>query len=153
MWFTFLYSSLIPMGAFIAVLGLMMYYWVDKYNLLRRSSISRQVSGRVIETSLMLLDLIIFFKPLGSLIFDLQLRNQCLPSTIAMLCIGFVYSIIPKAAIIERLNNEQFRKHTISFEDLKPLFANTYNTQHPIIRIINYDKIKEEFHKSRLLID
>jgi hypothetical protein len=116
MWFTFLYSSLLPIGAFIAIVGLIMYYWVDKYNLLRRSSISRQISGRVIETSLMLLDLILFFKPLGSLIFDLHLRNQCLPSTIIMMSIGFVYAIIPKTMILEKFNHEQFRKHTMSFE-------------------------------------
>lgn len=39
MWFTFLYSTSIPVGAFISMLGLMIYYWVDKYNLLRRSTV------------------------------------------------------------------------------------------------------------------
>lgn len=39
MWFTFLYSTSIPAGAFISMLGLMIYYWVDKYNLLRRSTV------------------------------------------------------------------------------------------------------------------
>lgn len=39
MWFTFLYVTLIPIGAFLSLLGLWMYYWVDKYNLLRRSKV------------------------------------------------------------------------------------------------------------------
>lgn len=39
MWFTFLYASLIPMGAFLTAIGIGLYYWVDKYNLLRRSSL------------------------------------------------------------------------------------------------------------------
>ena len=43
MWFTFLYSTLIPIGAFISVLGIGIYYWVDKYNLLRRSSFTTEV--------------------------------------------------------------------------------------------------------------
>lgn len=38
-WFTFLYASLIPMGAFFTIFGVGFYYWVDKYNLLRRSSV------------------------------------------------------------------------------------------------------------------
>ena len=39
MWFTFLYLSLIPIGGFFSCLGLSLYYWVDKYNLLRRSAL------------------------------------------------------------------------------------------------------------------
>ena len=34
-----LYQSLIPMGTMIAIIGLTLYYWIDKYNLLRRSSV------------------------------------------------------------------------------------------------------------------
>jgi hypothetical protein len=39
MWFTFLYVTLIPIGAFLSLVGLWIYYWVDKYNLLRRSKV------------------------------------------------------------------------------------------------------------------
>jgi len=35
MWFTFLYGTLIPGGAFVILIGLSIYYWIDKYNLLR----------------------------------------------------------------------------------------------------------------------
>jgi hypothetical protein len=45
MWFTFLYSSLIPFGAFLSILGLCLYYWIDKYNLLRRSSVNSNIAG------------------------------------------------------------------------------------------------------------
>ena len=39
MWFTFLYSELIPLGSFLILIGLVLYYWVDKYNFLRRSAL------------------------------------------------------------------------------------------------------------------
>ena len=39
MWFVFLYASLIPIGTFLSFIGFCIYYWVDKYNLLRRSKI------------------------------------------------------------------------------------------------------------------
>jgi hypothetical protein len=39
MWFTFLYADLIPIGAFLILVGFCIYYWIDKYNLLRRSSL------------------------------------------------------------------------------------------------------------------
>jgi hypothetical protein len=75
MWFTFLYSTLLPVGAIITIFGLLAYYWVDKYNLLRRSSINRQISGNLIKKSLNLLDFTLFFKPVGSAIFDKHLRG------------------------------------------------------------------------------
>lgn len=40
MWFTFLYATLIPIGAIISAFGLVVYYWIDKYNLLRRSAVT-----------------------------------------------------------------------------------------------------------------
>jgi hypothetical protein len=45
MWFTYLYDSLIPFGACLSLFGLSLYYWVDKYNLLRRSSVNSNVAG------------------------------------------------------------------------------------------------------------
>jgi hypothetical protein len=45
MWLVSLYQSLIPMGTMIAIIGLTLYYWIDKYNLLRRSSVKSSVSG------------------------------------------------------------------------------------------------------------
>lgn len=34
-----MYASVIPVGAMVTFLGLCIHYWVDKYNLLHRSSI------------------------------------------------------------------------------------------------------------------
>ena len=65
MWFTFLYATLIPLGACLSILGLSMYYWVDKYNLLRRSAVPFKVSGKLVQTTLKLLDFTLFLKPLG----------------------------------------------------------------------------------------
>ena len=45
MWFTYLYASIIPIGACISIFGLILYYWIDKYNLLRRSTLSIEVQG------------------------------------------------------------------------------------------------------------
>ena len=45
MWFTYLYASIIPIGACISIVGLTLYYWIDKYNLLRRSTLSIEVQG------------------------------------------------------------------------------------------------------------
>lgn len=75
MWFVFFYSTLLPLGAIVTTGGLTFYYWVDKYNLLRRSKVVGKVSSAPLQKCLTLLDLTLLFKPLGSLLFDLQIRN------------------------------------------------------------------------------
>lgn len=155
MWFTFLYSTLLPIGALTSIFGLIVYYWVDKYNLLRRSSVNRQVSGRLIHASLNLLDFTLFLKPIGSIIFDKQLRDQALPSTIVMVVVGFIYVVIPKNKIVQFLDNERFRQHSLTFKNLKiyPIFTQTYNTEHPVVRIVHDEMIKNKLISRGLTIN
>lgn len=65
MWFTFLYATLIPVGSFLSFIGLSLYYWVDKYNLLRRSSLKNNIPGKIAVKSLKLLDFTLVLRPLG----------------------------------------------------------------------------------------
>ena len=65
MWFTFLYSSLIPIGAMLSFIGLILYYWMDKYNLLRRSSLKSNVSGQLVFLAMKLLDFTLFLRIIG----------------------------------------------------------------------------------------
>jgi hypothetical protein len=65
MWFTFLYASLIPFGAILMFFGLSIYYWVDKFNLLRRSSIHESVSGKVAILVMKFLDFTLLLRGIG----------------------------------------------------------------------------------------
>lgn len=105
MWFTFMYSTLLPLGAIITTVGLCVYYWIDKFNLLRRSTISRQVSGTLILNSLNLLDFTLFLKPVVSMVFDSHLRSQFVPSSLVMLILGVIYVLIPKNDLLTYFNN------------------------------------------------
>jgi hypothetical protein len=53
------------MGAIISLLGICIYYWVDKYTLLRRSSIGGEVSGKIVIPYMKLLDVTLILKPIG----------------------------------------------------------------------------------------
>ena len=75
MWFTFLYMTLIPVGCVFSVIGLITYYWVDKYNLLRKSAIVSQVSGDLINLTLTMLEITLILRVLGEILFDYQLRD------------------------------------------------------------------------------
>jgi hypothetical protein len=45
MWFTFLYVQLIPIGAVFSLIGIILYYMVDKFVLLRRSTVKEGISA------------------------------------------------------------------------------------------------------------
>ena len=74
-WFTFLYCSIIPIGTILSVIGLGLYYWVDKYNLLYRSTVHEEVSGGLNQLGSKMIDFTLFFMSLGHLLFDYQLRS------------------------------------------------------------------------------
>lgn len=65
MWFTFLYSKLIPLGSFLVLIGLVIYYWVDKYNFLRRSTLKSGISGKMAILGLKALDVTLFLTNAG----------------------------------------------------------------------------------------
>jgi hypothetical protein len=73
-WLVSLYQSLLPIGTFIAAIGLCFYYWVDKYNLLRRSSIKEAVSGFLTLRVMHLLEFSLVLKFSGELLFDHLIR-------------------------------------------------------------------------------
>jgi hypothetical protein len=75
MWFTFLYIDLIPAGTIIILFGLCLYYWVDKYNLLRRSSLNHNISANLSEKVSDLIDFTLFWRCVGQIIFDKHLKN------------------------------------------------------------------------------
>jgi len=70
---------MVPLGAFITVFGLILYYWMSKYNMLRRSSLSHNISGEMSLFSLKLIDFTLIMKPVGELIFDSGMRDGINP--------------------------------------------------------------------------
>lgn len=136
MWFTFLYSTLIPVGAPITCAGLCLYYWIDKYNLLRRSAVNGQISGKLINTMLALLDLTLLLRPLGSLLFDSQIRSHT-ASSAAMVAVALLFALLPKDRLIDFFNSEKFRLETKTYDEVRNTFHQTYHTEHPIYKIMH----------------
>ena len=82
LWSVFLYSCLIPLGSIMILIEVNLYYWADKYNLLRRSSILEGVSGNLCMKALVLMEFTLILKPAGELIFDGLIRRTWFPLTI-----------------------------------------------------------------------
>lgn len=65
LWFTFFYMSVIPLGSALVCIELTLFYWIDKYNLLRKSSILETVSAKLCMQALFMLEFVLIFKPAG----------------------------------------------------------------------------------------
>ena len=103
MWFTYLYADLIPGGMFFVLLGLLAYYWVDKYNLLTRSSMTYNVSADLSFRISDLIDWTLFWRFFGEVIFDYQLRGQVHLYTVILLSLSMVYILLPMRKIVSIL--------------------------------------------------
>ena len=109
MWFTFLYSSLIPFGAFLSIFGLCLYYWIDKYNLLRRSSVNSNIAGELSLYSMKLLDFTLLFKPVGEILFDSQISYSYCITSIAMAAFAILYVALPIDDFLKYFHPEKFK--------------------------------------------
>lgn len=95
MWCSFIYIDLIPLGNVLVFFGLCIYYWIDKYNLLRRSSLNYSVSGILSKKMLTLLDITICLRFVGSIIFDYQLKNHVSTMNLVFLGLSFCFVLLP----------------------------------------------------------
>ena len=68
MWVTFLYAPLIPIVVPFSLVNLIATYYVEKYTLLRRSSVKEILSKQVSLEMIELLEYIIIFYSIGIII-------------------------------------------------------------------------------------
>ena len=123
MWFTYLYADLIPAGMFVMILGLIAYYWVDKYNLLRRSSVTYTISAELSFKISDLIDWTLFWRFFGEFIFDYQLRGQIHAYTIVLLVLSLIYIVLPMRKIVSFLAAEDFNPN---YRNINKLWNNYF---------------------------
>lgn len=142
MWFTFLYVDLIPAGTILIFFGLCAYYWVDKYNLLRRSSLSHNISAKLSEKVSDLIDFTLFWRCIGQIIFDKHLKNEVSIHSIVLLVVSIVYVLLPVKKLINYLANEEFNLNDKRIGDVwsQHFKADNYKAFNPIFGEIFKDK-------------
>lgn len=109
MWFAFLYVDLIPAGTMAILIGICAYYWVDKYNLLNRSSAPYNVSASLSMKIVKLLDLTLIFRFTGEIIFDYHLKGKIDPISVILLVFSIVFMILPWREILNAVAGEEFK--------------------------------------------
>lgn len=69
MWFTFFYSPIIPIGTVISLVGLIAYYFTDKYNLLFRRTVKESISSKLSFEMVELVEYSMIFHTFGHVFF------------------------------------------------------------------------------------
>ncbi len=105
MWFTFLYVDLIPAGTFLIFFGLCAYYWVDKYNLLRRSSVTHNISAKLSGKISYLIDFTLFWRSVGEIIFAYHLKKKVEIHSLILLAVSILYVILPVTDLLNYIAN------------------------------------------------
>lgn len=118
MWFTFLYIDIIPAGSLVMFFGLCAYYWIDKLNLLRRSSFVYNISSSLSDKVARLIDLTIFWRSLGCVIFDVHLKGSVSNHSWVLLGVSIVYCILPMKDILHHLVGQKYKVNDKKLEDV-----------------------------------
>lgn len=95
MWFTFFYGDIIPVGILFSIMGLTLYYFVDKYNVLRRRTIKESLSKHLSIEMIEMLELIIVFTGIGNTVVSSILFAEVKWQDFIIIIIGVVYNILP----------------------------------------------------------
>ena len=69
MWFTFFYAFSLPFGIILSLVSLAIYYYVDKYNLLRRRTVKCRIGRKISVEMIELLEITIIIFALGQFVF------------------------------------------------------------------------------------
>ena len=94
MWFSFLYSPVVPLGSIFSFIGLTFYYWVDKYNIVHKFTAKENISIDLTMKMIDLLDLIIIIHAVGDLFFKRQLYGTIDHADVWFLCISALFNLI-----------------------------------------------------------
>jgi len=67
MWLTFLYAPLIPIVLPMSMINIILYYWIEKYTIMRRSTAKDILSKNISQEMIEHIELIIIFYTIGNL--------------------------------------------------------------------------------------
>lgn len=104
---TAFYSVLMPLGMIWAMISLFLVYWIDKYNLTRRSIVKSQLGKEYAQSVIEMLEYIIPIYGLSSIMCIHLTRGAYFanlePLTIIGIIIGFINLYLPMQKYNEKL--------------------------------------------------
>ncbi|CAD8115777.1 unnamed protein product [Paramecium sonneborni] len=145
MWFTFFYGDIIPVGILFSIMGLTLYYFVDKYNVLRRRTIKESLSKHLSIEMIEMLELIVIFTGIGNTVVSSILFGEVKWQDFIIIIIGVVYNLLPMEDISSVLFPLEQKDEVLSYEEAEEYFNTDYDRENPVTR----REALEEFAKKK----
>jgi hypothetical protein len=109
MWTSFLYGSVLPLGILYSLLGLSIYYFIDKWILVTRRTVKETLGNELSMVMADFLDFCLFLLCLGDFIFKYIIETEANWIDYMALFIAVVFTCCPK----ERLSELMFPIRTV----------------------------------------
>ena len=134
MWFSFLFGSLIPIGMFFSILGLCLYYFIDKYNVFKKRTIKDNLSKELSIEMIELLETILLMSAFGRYIVDKLLLD--LPTNRYMLniAVSVLYMVLPLEDITEYFFKVPENTEDADYTDAEIDFDTDYDRENPVTK-------------------
>ncbi|KAL4500435.1 hypothetical protein ABPG72_003386 [Tetrahymena utriculariae] len=146
MWLTFFFSPLVPVCTFISLLGMIFYYFIDKYNLIYRRTVKESIGFGLSFEMLELIEYNVFLHCMGNFIFRWILGQYIDYFSLGLFGLSVIFILLPLELI-----NEWFFE-IVSLQEIKPYkqikdqFDTDYERENPITK----HKALEFFYQTRL---
>ncbi|KAL4491908.1 hypothetical protein ABPG72_006163 [Tetrahymena utriculariae] len=151
MYITIFYSSVVPVGIIISMIGFCFYYWAQKYVILKERTVDKQISVKLSIEMTEYLEFIILIYASSNLLFKYQTVGQISYLQIIGLILGFCYSILPIQLIVEKVFFFGNENEQVNYDIAYPFFVTTYSISNPITsekaKKKHYQKVKQQYQE------
>ncbi|CAD8112660.1 unnamed protein product [Paramecium sonneborni] len=134
MWFTFFYGDIIPVGILFSIMGLTLYYFVDKYNVLRRRTIKESLSKHLSIEMIEMLELIVIFTGIGNTVVSSILFGEVKWQDFIIIIIGVLYNLLPMEDISIVLFPLEQKDEVLMYEEAEQYFNTDYDRENHVTR-------------------
>ncbi|KAL4476129.1 hypothetical protein ABPG74_009862 [Tetrahymena malaccensis] len=145
MWFTFFFSPVIPIGTFFSLIGLILYYFTDKYNLIYRRTVKESISKSLSFEMMDLQEYSVLLHCFGNIAFKWMLASEVDLTSIVLFGVCFFIALVPMDSFNEWLFEINSRSESKSYSQVKDQFDTDYDRENPITK----HEALLEFQKSR----
>ncbi|CAD8181933.1 unnamed protein product [Paramecium octaurelia] len=148
-WLTLFFAPLIPISILFGLIGLILYYWIQKYLLLRRNRKPPFQSSHLDREMLNLLDLSPLLLSTMQFLIDYSFHSSQLCQTInvASLAVSGLELIIPSCRIHRILYKDVYEEEEqVRYEDIYSKLPTDYDRTNPLTQQV----AMQEFVKSKL---
>ncbi|CAD8069040.1 unnamed protein product [Paramecium sonneborni] len=134
MWFTFMYGTAIPLGTLFSAFGILIYYFVDYYNILRRRTVKESISIQLSTEMIEMLEYIIAWCAFGEMTMTYTFFKEVSKIDILLIVMAILYQQLPMEDISEYLfpveNNEEIKPYAEGSAN----FDTDYDRENPVTR-------------------